>query len=84
MYRASALLALTGAAALVAAQGYASECTDITYNDYWLVATCPTGDGEEGDGEKITSSVFLSNKIGNNDGNLEVIFIFLLFRTLTN
>ncbi|KAL3441767.1 Cyanovirin-N [Aspergillus insuetus] len=66
MYRASTLLTLAGAAALVAAQGYASECTDITYNDYWLVATCPTDDGEE-----ITSSVFLANKIGNNDGNLD-------------
>ncbi|KAL2864393.1 uncharacterized protein BJX67DRAFT_383864 [Aspergillus lucknowensis] len=59
-------LTLLGLTALVAAQGYSSECSDITLNNSWLVATCPTGNGDE-----ITSSVFLANKIGNNGGNLE-------------
>ncbi|KAL2824247.1 Cyanovirin-N [Aspergillus cavernicola] len=65
MHRPSIVFALTGAA-LAAAQGFSSECTDISLNDYWLVATCPTGSGEE-----ITSSVFLAHKISNNNGNLE-------------
>jgi hypothetical protein len=66
MHRSSALLALTSAA-LAAAQGYSTECSDVTLNGAWLVATCPTGNGDE-----IASSVYLPSKIGNNNGNLEV------------
>jgi hypothetical protein len=66
MHRPSALLALTSAA-LAAAQGYSTECSDITLNGDWLVATCPTGNGDE-----IASSVYLPSKIGNSNGNLEV------------
>ncbi|KAL3462136.1 Cyanovirin-N [Aspergillus heterothallicus] len=65
MTRTSGLLALAGAT-LVGAQGYSSECSDITFSNNWLIATCPTGSGEE-----ITSSVYLPGKIGNNDGALE-------------
>ncbi|RDW61133.1 uncharacterized protein DSM5745_10631 [Aspergillus mulundensis] len=65
MHRPSFLLALTGAG-LASAQGFSSECTDISLTDNWLVATCPTGSGSS-----ITSSVFLNNKIVNNNGNLE-------------
>ncbi|KAL4930419.1 uncharacterized protein BDV17DRAFT_38673 [Aspergillus undulatus] len=64
MYSSSILLAATGAA-LVAAQGYSSECTDVSLNNAWLVGTCP-----DGNGNKITSSVFLSAKLGNDDGTL--------------
>ncbi|KAL4913615.1 Cyanovirin-N [Aspergillus aurantiobrunneus] len=53
-------------AALTAAQGYSSECTNVSLNNAWLIATCPTGKGDD-----ITSSVFLNYKIGNNDGVLE-------------
>ncbi|KAL3452080.1 Cyanovirin-N [Aspergillus insuetus] len=65
MHRSSALLALTSAA-LVAAQGYSTECSDVTLNGAWLIATCPTGNGDE-----IASSVYLPSKIGNSNGNLE-------------
>ncbi|KAL3477077.1 Cyanovirin-N [Aspergillus californicus] len=64
MHRSSIVFALS--AALAAAQGFSSECTDITLNNSWLVASCPTGDGDS-----ITSSVFLNSKITNNNGNLE-------------
>ncbi|KAL4802030.1 Cyanovirin-N [Aspergillus unguis] len=58
-------LALAGAA-LAAAQGFSTECTDITLTNDWLVATCPTGSDSE-----ITSSVYLSGKLADNDGTLE-------------
>ncbi|KAL4874689.1 Cyanovirin-N [Aspergillus karnatakaensis] len=64
MYR-SILLSLAGAA-VVAAQGFTSECTDIEIRQNWLVASCPTGNGDS-----ITSSVFLFNKLSNNNANLE-------------
>ncbi|KAL4898979.1 hypothetical protein BDW74DRAFT_184169 [Aspergillus multicolor] len=65
MHRSSLLLALAGAG-LASAQGFSTECTDISLNDNWLIATCPTGSGSS-----ISSSVFLNNKISNNNGNLE-------------
>jgi hypothetical protein len=66
MHRTSSLLALTSAA-IAAAQGYSTQCSDVTLNGAWLVATCPTGNGDE-----IASSVYLPSKIGNNNGNMEV------------
>ncbi|KAL4878094.1 Cyanovirin-N [Aspergillus karnatakaensis] len=65
MHRASLFFGLASAA-LTAAQGFSSECTDISFRNHWLIATCPTGNGDE-----ITSSVYLSAKISNNNANLE-------------
>ncbi|KAL4864090.1 hypothetical protein BDV12DRAFT_176691 [Aspergillus spectabilis] len=65
MHRSSIYLSLASAA-LTAAQGFSAECTDINFRNHWLVATCPTGNGDE-----ITSSVYLSAKISNNNANLE-------------
>ncbi|KAL5042158.1 hypothetical protein BDW71DRAFT_190609 [Aspergillus fruticulosus] len=65
MHRSSIFLALSGAA-LAAAQGFSTECSDISLTDDWLVATCPTGSGDS-----ITSSVFLNAKIANTNGILE-------------
>ncbi|KAL4971528.1 Cyanovirin-N [Aspergillus desertorum] len=64
MHRSSVLLGLCSAA-LAAAQGFSTECSDISIIDYWLVATCPTGSGDS-----ITSSVFLNAKLANSNGNL--------------
>ncbi|KAL5337512.1 Cyanovirin-N [Aspergillus crustosus] len=64
----SALIFSLASAALTAAQGFASECSDLTITDSWLIATCPTGNGDE-----ITSSVWLPGKIRNNNANLEWI-----------
>ncbi|KAL4879082.1 Cyanovirin-N [Aspergillus karnatakaensis] len=61
----SLLLALTGAS-FAAAQGFSSECSDLSLNGVWLIGTCPTGSGSD-----ITSSVYLGGKIGNNNGQLE-------------
>lgn len=66
MNRFSILLALSSAA-LGIAQGFSTECSDISLIDYWLIATCPTGSGDS-----ITSSVFLNAKLGNSNGNLQV------------
>ncbi|KAJ5645678.1 hypothetical protein N7507_011689 [Penicillium longicatenatum] len=60
-------LLVVGLGSLVQAQGYSSECTDISLIDSWLIATCPTDDGT---GE-ITSSVYLPNKIENSEGTLK-------------
>ncbi|KAL4762246.1 uncharacterized protein BDW70DRAFT_158910 [Aspergillus foveolatus] len=65
MHRSSILLALSSAA-LGYAQGFSTECSDISLLDYWLIATCPTGSGDS-----ITSSVFLNAKLGNSNGNLQ-------------
>jgi len=51
----------------VRAQGFSTECTDISYLEGWLIGTCPTSDAT---GE-IKSSVYLPNKIENNNQNLE-------------
>ncbi|KAL6233798.1 hypothetical protein BDW75DRAFT_241679 [Aspergillus navahoensis] len=65
MRRPSAFLAFTSAA-LAAAQGFSTDCSDISLIDYWLVATCPTSSGDS-----IGSSVFLNAKLSNSNGNLE-------------
>ncbi|KAL4790127.1 Cyanovirin-N [Aspergillus venezuelensis] len=64
MYSSSVLLAVAGAT-LAAAQGYSTECTDVSLNNAWLIGTCPDGNGNQ-----ITSSVFLNNKLSNSDGTL--------------
>ncbi|KAL4994505.1 Cyanovirin-N [Aspergillus recurvatus] len=65
MHRSSIFLAVFSAA-LAAAQGFSTECSDISLTDYWLVATCPTSNSDS-----ITSSVFLNAKLANSNGNLE-------------
>lgn len=66
MHRFSVLFALAGAS-LTAAQGFSTECTDISLNNSWLIATCPSGNGDD-----ITSSVFLNSNVGNDGGDLAV------------
>jgi hypothetical protein len=67
--RATVFASLTAlSASLVCAQGYSKECSDIYLNEGWLVATCPKDDGNG----NITSSVYLPNKIVNNNAVLEV------------
>jgi hypothetical protein len=67
--RATALALLTAlSASLVRAQGYSEECSVIYLNESWLVATCSKDDGNG----NITSSVYLPNKIANNNAVLEV------------
>ncbi|KAF7175112.1 hypothetical protein CNMCM7691_006516 [Aspergillus felis] len=66
--RATAFALLTAlSASLVRAQGYSEECSDIYLNEGWLVATCPKDDANG----NITSSVFLPNKIANNNAVLQ-------------
>lgn len=55
-------------ASLVCAQGYSKECSDIYLQEGWLVATCPKDDNNG----RITSSVYLPNKIANDNAVLEV------------
>ncbi|KEY81547.1 hypothetical protein BA78_7803 [Aspergillus fumigatus] len=54
-------------ASLVCAQGYSKECSDIYLQEGWLVATCPKDDNNG----RITSSVYLPNKIANDNAVLE-------------
>ncbi|GIK06605.1 hypothetical protein Aspvir_002255 [Aspergillus viridinutans] len=61
------LTALSLSASLVRTQGYSEECSDIYLNEGWLVATCPKDD----DNGSITSSVYLPNKIANNNAVLQ-------------
>lgn len=67
--RATAFALLTALSAVhVHAQGYSKECSDIYLNEGWLVATCPKDDGNG----NITSSVYLPNKIVNDNAVLKV------------
>jgi hypothetical protein len=68
MYQTVLALLTALSAVLVHAQGYSKECSDIYLNEGWLVATCPKDDGNG----NITSSVYLPNKIVNNNAVLEV------------
>ncbi|KAF4160049.1 hypothetical protein CNMCM6069_009733 [Aspergillus lentulus] len=66
--RATAFALLTALSAVhVHAQGYSKECSDIYLNEGWLVATCPKDDGNG----NITSSVYLPNKIVNDNAVLK-------------
>jgi hypothetical protein len=68
MYQTVLALLTALSAVLVHAQGYSKECSDIYLNEGWLVATCPKDDGNS----NITSSVYLPNKIANDNAVLEV------------
>ncbi|KAL2829053.1 Cyanovirin-N [Aspergillus pseudoustus] len=65
MVRSPIALILTSAA-VVAAAGFSSECTDVSVTSYWLIGTCPDDNGDD-----ITSSVFLPYKLSNQNGDLE-------------
>lgn len=53
--------------AAAAKSGFASECSDVTFNTNWLVANCPNDAGTS-----VSSGVYLPSHITNNEGKLEV------------
>lgn len=62
-------LALWANNVAVAQSGFSQECTDIQYQNEWLIADCLTGEDSTA---RIQSSSFLNSKIANMDGILTV------------
>lgn len=51
-----------------------SQCTNIRFQNRWLVGDCLTGSGTN----RIESSVYLQTKITNHEGVLEVLYLWIL------